>query len=74
MAQSLNVPFLGAIPITMSLRVNSDKGDPTSNFEGKDVSGKALKEKLEALVSTFENQVTLSQMRSGNAKPTLTIS
>ena len=27
MAQRLNVPFLGDVPITMSLRVNSDSGD-----------------------------------------------
>jgi ATP-binding protein involved in chromosome partitioning len=74
MAQQLNVPFLGALPITMSLRVNSDKGDPTSNFEGNDTAGKALKEKLEALVTAFENQVTLSEIRRGNARPTLTIS
>lgn len=74
MAQQLNVPFLGAVPITMSLRVNSDKGDPTANFEGKDTSGKALRERLESLVTTFESQVTLSQMRTGSTRPTLTIS
>jgi ATP-binding protein involved in chromosome partitioning len=74
MAQQLNVPFLGAVPITMSLRVNSDKGDPTANFEGKDVAGKTLREKIEGLVSALENQVTLAGMRRGNVRPTLTIS
>ena len=74
MAQRLNVPFLGAVPITMSLRVNSDRGDQTRNFEGTDASGKALKEKLESCITMFESQVTLAQMRMGNARPTLTIS
>src|SRR5690606_28125125 len=30
MAQRLNIPFLGAIPINMSLRANSDAGDPSA--------------------------------------------
>lgn len=74
MAQRLNLPFLGSIPITMSLRVNSDKGDPTSNFTGTDTAGKALHEKLDALVTNVENQVALADMRRGSTRPVLTIS
>ncbi len=74
MAQRLNLPFLGSIPITMSLRVNSDKGDPTSNFTGTDTAGKALREKLDTLVTNVENQVALAEMRRGNTRPVLTIS
>ena len=43
MAQRLGVPFLGAIPITMALRANSDSGDPTANFTGTDRAGLALR-------------------------------
>src|SRR5690606_4942682 len=32
MAQRLGLPFLGALPITIKLRENSDRGDPTANF------------------------------------------
>lgn len=74
MAQRLNLPFLGSIPITMSLRINSDKGDPTSNFTGADTAGKALREKLDALVTNVENQVALAEMRRGSTRPVLTIS
>ena len=32
MVKDMDVPFLGAMPINMWLRANSDKGDPTANF------------------------------------------
>ena len=74
MAQRLNVPFLGAIPITMSLRENSDRGNPTANFRGGDDSGKRLREALENVVTQTENQLALAEMRSPAARPTLNIS
>ena len=33
MAQKLNHPFLGSVPINMALRKNGDSGDPSANFE-----------------------------------------
>lgn len=74
MAQRLNVPFLGAVPITMSLRVNSDSGDPIANFTGTDVPGKKLAAALDEFVRNVEGQVALEGMRSGAVGPTLTIS
>jgi ATP-binding protein involved in chromosome partitioning len=74
MAQRLGVPFLGAIPITMSLRANSDEGNPTANFTGADPAGKRLTQALEGVVQQVKNQVALAQMRSGAVKPTLSIS
>lgn len=73
MAQRLNVPFLGAVPITMGLRVHSDKGDPSANFTGEDPAGKRLRTALEALLDTFEGQVALTGLKGGKG-PTLTIS
>jgi ATP-binding protein involved in chromosome partitioning len=70
MAQRLGVPFLGAVPITMSLREHCDAGDPTANFE----EGTALSKSLESMVSTFEGQTALASMRLGQSKPTLSIS
>lgn len=72
MAQRLGVPFLGAIPITMSLRVNSDKGDPTSNYTGSDPAGKRLATALTVLTDRLEAQAALAGMKS--AGPTLKIS
>src|SRR5213076_3094939 len=33
-ARRLNLPFLGAIPMFPEMRINSDAGTPTKNFEG----------------------------------------
>lgn len=69
MAQRLAVPFLGSVPLTVGLRTNSDAGDPTANFK----KGTALASALETLVTSLENQVALSTMKQGRARPTLTI-
>ncbi|HEX8877242.1 MAG TPA: Mrp/NBP35 family ATP-binding protein [Phycisphaerales bacterium] len=74
MAQRLGVPFLGSVPITMSLRANSDGGDPTANFTGTDAAGMRLRSSLDTLVQNLESQVALGAMRSGREKPVLTIS
>ena len=74
MAQRLGVPFLGAIPITMALRANSDKGDPTANFTGKDRAGEALRTALDQMIGNVESQLALAEMRSGAKRPTLSIS
>lgn len=70
MAARLNLPFLGAVPITTSLRVNSDAGDPTANFEGDT----RLRRALEGLVEAVEKQAALAAVRQGRARPTLRIS
>lgn len=74
MAQRLGVPFLGAVPITMSLRQNSDAGDPTANFTGQAPADQRLTRALEQLITNLEGQVALADMRQGRARPTLTIS
>jgi ATP-binding protein involved in chromosome partitioning len=74
MAQRLNLPFLGDLPLTMSLRVNSDSGNPTANFTDPSPPGQRLHAALEALISTFENQVALASLRAGSKAPSLSIS
>lgn len=74
MAQRLGVPFLGAVPITMSLRENSDSGDPRANFTGTAPRDLPLVSALEKLVTNLENQVALAGMRAGRTTPQLTIS
>ncbi|TVQ32569.1 MAG: MRP family ATP-binding protein [Phycisphaeraceae bacterium] len=70
MAQRLGVPYLGAVPIHMALRENSDSGNPTANFEGQ----ATLAGELEALTTQFENQVKVASMRRAGRTPTLTVS
>ncbi len=74
MAQRLGVPFLGAVPINMGLRENSDSGDPTRNFEDRSARNAPTVEALERLVTAVEGQVALASMRSGQTTPTLSIS
>jgi ATP-binding protein involved in chromosome partitioning len=76
MAARLGVPFLGAVPITMALRENSDRGDPTANFEGPGARGEPptpLAAALETLVTNLEQQASLAALRQGAARPTLRI-
>lgn len=74
MAQRLNVPFLGALPITMSLRANSDAGNPTANFTGTDAPGSRLQAALEAMLTNLEGQVALATLSTGKQRPNLSIS
>ncbi len=74
MAQRLNHPFLGAIPINMALRTNSDNGKPTHNFDPATAGGEALPKAIEGIVDQLESQVMLASMGKGANKPTLTVS
>jgi ATP-binding protein involved in chromosome partitioning len=74
MAQRLGVPFLVAIPITMGLRKSSDAGNPSANFEPGDLDAdRRLAKALERMVSNLEAQANLAAMRSGAARPSLSI-
>lgn len=72
MARKLNVPFLGSIPITTSLRVHSDAGNPTANFTGKDRAGLELAERFKGMVKAVAEQAALARVK--RLSPTLTIS
>jgi ATP-binding protein involved in chromosome partitioning len=74
MAQRLGVPFLGAVPINMALRENSDRGDPVANFTDDSPRNAQTRVALERLVQNLESQVALAGMRAGRVGPTLTIS
>lgn len=74
MAQRLGLPFLGAVPLTIALRKNSDAGEPTRNFDAGARGETALARALEALATNLEGQVGLASLRQGRATPTLTIS
>ena len=67
-AQRLHLPYLGAIPMFTELRVNSDAGNPTANFEGNP----RLRESLERLVQNLAGEISKRNMAP--AGPELTIS
>ena len=67
-AQSMNLPYLGAVPMYRELRQNSDAGTPIKNFEGTP----GLRESLEAVVHNVVGELT-KRTASADA-PTLTVS
>jgi ATP-binding protein involved in chromosome partitioning len=74
MAQRLGLPFLGAIPINMALRLNSDRGDPTRNLNPETAGGDELPAALNEITAQLQAQVALASMKQGTARPTLNIS
>jgi len=74
MAQRMNLPYLGAIPINMALRANSDAGDPARNFAPETAGGEALPKALRAVVRNLESQLALATLRKGSSRPKLNIS
>ncbi len=68
LAHELAIPFLGAVPINMNLRRNSDAGDPTANFTNDDT----LCAQLNGVVRKVTHQLQVLAM-SDEREPTLTI-
>ncbi len=68
MAERLKLPFLGAVPINMALRQNSDAGNPTANFEKDDTLAAEFNAVIDALLARLEDD------DASAAQPTLTIS
>jgi len=67
-ARKMNLPFLGALPMFTELRVNSDAGTPSKNFEGSPVLAAALMH----IVQNLAGQVSMRNLQS--AGPELKIS
>jgi ATP-binding protein involved in chromosome partitioning len=67
-AQELNLPFLGELPMFTELRVNSDAGNPTRNFEGDP----RLRAALEKIVTTLAGQISLRNMKPAGPELNIT--
>ncbi|MCH8152862.1 MAG: Mrp/NBP35 family ATP-binding protein [Planctomycetes bacterium] len=70
MAQQMNLPFLGAVPIHMELRVNCDAGEPLKNWRGN----KALAEELDRLCKNLAAQISIATLSGKFVQPTLSVS
>lgn len=73
MAQRMGLPFLGALPINMALRANSDSGEPLKNFDPATAGGSALPDAMQRLIETLTGQIALASIKTGKTKPSLTI-
>ncbi len=66
-AQRLGLPYLGAVPMFIELRVNSDAGNPNANFEGDP----RLRDALQNVVRNLAGEVSKRNLNA--APPELTI-
>jgi hypothetical protein len=66
MAQRLGLAYLGQVPVNMGLRVNSDSGDPSANFDDEQ-----LERAFGVVREMIEKQVMLRGSKS--AGPSLTV-
>ncbi len=70
MAHQMGVPFLGAVPINMRLRANSDAGNPSANFN----DDSQLASELTRVVNNLAGQISVKAMSGAYIQPTISIS
>lgn len=70
MAQEMNLPFLGAVPIVGDLRKHGDSGDPEANFTDPG----PLADALTAMVQNTASQISMATMRNVIARPSISVS
>jgi len=70
MAQLMNLPFLGAVPIHMELRENCDTGEPLRNWDVNE----QLTGELDNLVRNLASQISITTMSDKFVQPTLSVS
>lgn len=69
MADNMGVPYLGAIPINIAIRENSDKGDPAANFDDEPLASELMN-----VVRNFAGQVSIKALGGGARQTTLSVS
>lgn len=65
MSQTMGIPYLGAVPIDMQLRVHSDAGTPFDNF----LRASASSPYLQQLVSALAGQISIRNVSRPAASP-----
>ncbi len=70
MAQGMNLPLLGAVPIHMDLRAHCDEGTPLKNWETNETLGG----ELDTLCRNLAAQISIASMSGELVQPTLSIS
>ena len=56
MAQAMGLPFIGQLPLDVSVRVNSDRGDPFANFAG------GMRPQMTAMVESLAGQISIRNL------------
>jgi len=69
MAASMELPFLGSIPISMELRHNADSGTPLANWSGSPVLAQAL----DGVATRVASEISIRNARGALVQPTLSV-
>jgi ATP-binding protein involved in chromosome partitioning len=70
LAQSMNLPFLGAVPLHMRLRECADAGTPLEQWK----ISEAMSEALDGICRQLASQVSIAAMSGDFVQPTLSVS
>ncbi|MFB0987587.1 MAG: P-loop NTPase, partial [Phycisphaerales bacterium] len=57
LAQTMDLPFLGGIPITQNLRINSDRGTPLANWDDPELASA-----FDAMVTQTAARISVASM------------
>ena len=68
MAETMQVPFLGALPITMRLRENCDAGTPLRNWDDA-----TLASHVDAICRNVSSRVAVATLNKERTTPTLSV-
>jgi ATP-binding protein involved in chromosome partitioning len=69
LADELDVPLLGKVPLTMPLRAQSDAGEPLVAADPDDPAAQALRHVARGLVALFPVELPILQAVGGAADP-----
>ncbi len=69
MAQQMNLPFLGAVPIQIQMRANGDAGKPLENWNISD----DLSNQLDSLCQNLAGQISIAARSGKLVQPTLSV-
>ncbi len=69
LAQAMNVPYLGSLPLHPHLRVAGDAGTPNTSWDEQP----ALAPHLDRLVQNLASQVSIASIKGSFVQPTLSI-
>ena len=69
MAAGMNLPFLGAIPMHMKMRIHADEGTPAANYEIDEM----ITSRLEGLCESLAQQVSIASMSGKMVQPTISV-
>ena len=69
MAQTMGLPFLGGVPITPNLRINSDSGNPGANWDDP-----ALASAFDALATMTASRISVAAAQGRYQMPTISVS